>query len=150
MRNMLKNIRKNLDFAAAGCIFAASNLHSGPNAAVLLRPAFFVATPYRNISTTTPCRVSGNAPGASAIKSQTARSVVFLCLKIHSMTTRTFFGLRSLASEWLGGECRLFTALCGERVTRGEVLLTAAGVCLLLLAVGSVETVATWVAGGAR
>ena len=147
---MLKNIRKNLDFVAAGCIFAASNLHSGPNAAVLLRPAFFVATPYRNISTTTPCRESGNRPGALASKSQTARSVVFLCLKITSMTTRTFFGLRSLASEWLGGECRLFTALCGERVTRGEVLLTAAGVCLLLLAVGSVETVATWVAGGAR
>ena len=146
---MLKNIRKNLERTAESPIFAASNLSRGTNAAVLPRPAFFVATPYRKLITTTPCRESGNRPGAFAIKSQTARSVVFLCLKINRMTTKSFSGLLPLIGEWLGAESSMFTAMCGERVTRREVVQTAVGLALLLAVIGLADAVATWVAGGA-
>lgn len=145
---MLKNIRKNLEFAAAGCIFAASNPKCSTNAAVPLRPAFFVANFFRNNSTTTPCRVSGNRPGDFAFRILTARSVVFLCLKTKCMTTKSFSGLLPLIGEWLGAESSMFTALCGERVTRREVVMTAVGLALLLAVIGLADAVATWVAGG--
>lgn len=138
-----------MERAAESPIFAASNLNCGPNAAVLTRPAFFVAIPYRKLNTTTPCRESGNRPGASAVKSLTARSVVFLCQKINCMTTNTFSGLLPLIGEWLGAESSMFTAICGERVTRREVVQTAVGLALLLAVIGLADAVATWVAGGA-
>ena len=141
---MLKNIRKNLERAAESPIFAASKSISGPNAAVLTRPAFFVAIPYRKLNTTTPCRECGNAPGGFANRTLTARSVVFLCLKTISMK-QTSISLGSALSAWWHGESRSFTALCGESFTHGEVLLTCGGILLFM----AILQIAGWLAGGA-
>ena len=141
---MLKNIRKNLERRDFRPIFAASNPISGRNAAVLMRPAFFVPPSFRNFSIATPCRESGNRPGDFANRILTARSVVFLCQKTLSMK-QTSISLGSALSAWWHGESQSFTALCGERVTHGEVLLTCGGILLFV----SILQIAGWLAGGA-
>ena len=128
-------------------IFAASNLNCGQNAAGN-HPAIFVPPLYRNHRITTPCRESGNRPGALAVKSLTARSVVHFCQILTVMNQKQIgvpFTLvsakaifcRMLAiccnsfqklQDWKERENAWFSALCQERVTNHEVLLTAAAV----------------------
>ena len=62
---------------------------------------------------------------------------------------QTSISLGSALCAWWHGESQSFTAMCGERVTRREVVQTAVGLALLLAVIGLADAVATWVAGGA-
>ena len=79
-----KKSQKSLDAMHNNIIFAASNYPCGQNAAGTL-PAIFVPPFYRNQRITTPCRESGNRPGASARISLTARSVVTIFMSNYPM-----------------------------------------------------------------
>lgn len=79
-----KKSQKSLDATHNNIIFAASNYPCGQNAAGI-HPAIFVPLSYRNQRITTPCRESGNRPGASARISLTARSVVTIFMSNYPM-----------------------------------------------------------------
>ena len=79
-----KKSSKSLDAMDNNIIFAASNYPCGQNAAGI-HPAIFVPLSYRNQRITTPCRESGNRPGASARISLTARSVVTIFMSNYPM-----------------------------------------------------------------
>ncbi len=68
--------------------FAPSNHKSGADAAGY-QSGVFCATTHRNQNITTPCRVSGQRPGDSALMILTARSVVFIC-QIHKSNGSVF------------------------------------------------------------
>lgn len=129
-------------------IFAASKLKSGQNAAGN-HPAIFVPPLYRNHRITMPCRESGNRPGVTAFEYLTARSMVTLFCQNSKVMNQKQIGVsftlvsakaiycRMLAicynslqklQDWKERENAWFSALCQERVTNHEVLLTAAAV----------------------
>ena len=53
---------------------------------------------------------------------------------------------------WLDAESESFTAMCGESITRREVIQTAAGIILLATAICCAvhisDFIASWLAGG--
>jgi hypothetical protein len=129
-------------------IFAASKLKSGHNAAGN-HPAIFVPPLYRNHRITMPCRESGNLPGVTAFEYLTARSMVTLFCQNSKVMNQKQIGVsftlvsakaiycRMLAiccnslqklQDWKERENAWFSAMCQERVTNHEVLLTAAAV----------------------
>lgn len=73
-------------------IFAASNLRSGSRCRRNNIRLFLCQLTSRENNITTPCRESGNRPGASASKSLTARSVVFLCQILEVYEIRNIAG----------------------------------------------------------
>ena len=131
-------------------IFAASKLTSGQNAAGN-HPAIFVPPLYRNHRITMPCRESGNRPGGTTCKYLTARSMVTLfCQNLQVMNQKqigvpfTLVSAKAIYCRMLAICCNSlqklqdlkerenawFSALCQERVTNHEVLVTAVAVCV--------------------
>ena len=79
--------------------FASSKQSSGTETAGTASCLFCIPT-YRINGIATPCRVSGNRLGVSAILSLTARSVVFLCQNQNRYETEDLFlRVRVLAAD---------------------------------------------------
>ena len=53
----------------------------------------------------------------------------------------------SAISEWLNAESASFTALCGEKFTHAEVIMTAVGTVAVLYVSALAVVVASWLAG---
>lgn len=56
--------------------------------------------------------------------------------------------IASAIHGWLESESRSVTALCGERFTRAEVIMTGMGTTALILSVVLAVKLANWLAGG--
>ena len=56
--------------------------------------------------------------------------------------------IASAFQGWLESESRSVTALCGERFTRAEVIMTGMGTTALILSVVLAVKLANWLAGG--
>lgn len=53
----------------------------------------------------------------------------------------------SAISEWLDAESKSFTAICGEKFTHAEVIMTAVGTVAVLYVSALAVVVASWLAG---
>ena len=72
----------------------------------------------------------------------------FIFAKIHSMKNQVSMNAASAIGAWLSEESRTFTAICGEKFTRAEVILTCMGTAALILSVIMGVKLASWLAGG--
>ncbi len=93
MQKNRKFYAKSLDVSRIFPIFAPSNLRSGAETAGITSSLFCIHTLLENNRITTPCRESGNRPGASASKSLTARSVVSVCQNLED------YGIKELCDS---------------------------------------------------
>ena len=64
------------------------------------------------------------------------------------MKNQATVSVASAIGEWLSEESRSFTAICGEKFTRAEVILTCMGTAALILSVIMGVKLASWLAGG--
>lgn len=73
---------------------------------------------------------------------------IFL-LKPLSMKKQETMSAASAIQAWLSAESKSFTALCGERFTHGEVILTGIGTMAIIYLAIVGAWIASWLAGGA-
>ena len=64
------------------------------------------------------------------------------------MKQQATVSVASAIGDWLSAESRSFTAMCGERITRAEVVMTGVGTAALILSVVLAVKLANWLAGG--
>lgn len=65
------------------------------------------------------------------------------------MKKQATMSIAAAIQGWLCSESRSFTALCGERFSRAEVIMTGMGIAALTWAIVVGVWVANWLAGGA-
>lgn len=70
------------------------------------------------------------------MKSLATPHMAFFCLKFNVMKKSGTMGIMSAIGEWLDAESVSFTALCGERFSHREVLMTMLGIAALIVAIG--------------